>query len=127
MQLVEVKEDDNFAKNRSKGEFISSVSLLDLGNDAKEVFVARFYRTEARIYCNVWLTWGKTHRQGSSFAGGVGYHKGSAAFEYALRKAGIANKEPIAGRGESAIYDFLKNEMSSFLGLEKVTVLWAHR
>ena len=56
------------------------------------------------VYCSVWVRGnnGKSYA-GTGQAGGYGYHKESAAFDSAVRSAGIELAASVSGCGDSAI------------------------
>lgn len=80
----------------------------DVSDGLDSVVVARWYMGRARsasvVHCSVWIT----ARDGRSFAGhgsagGYGYHKESAAFDEAVRSAGVSLKQSAHGAGDYAI------------------------
>lgn len=68
----------------------------------EEVARILVWGTPARSYASVWLRIPGDWRGGHGFAGGYGYHRGSAAVNRALNAAGIALDDDIEGRGDSS-------------------------
>lgn len=70
---------------------------------------ARWYTGRSRnasvVYCTVWISTrdGKRSFSGTGSAGGYGYCKSSAAFEAAVRSAGIKLEGNVGGAGDSAV------------------------
>lgn len=95
---------DKIAGNRKEKNFTQSLSLvgIDSNNTMRELAVARFYTTNSRSYCCVWIHSG-IHTSGGGYAGGYGYHRASAAMQCALDDAGITLNQPIDGRGDGAM------------------------
>lgn len=74
----------------------------------REAVTVRIYATDSRAYACVWVHGGdrrapEHYRHGSGYAGGYGYHRGSAAVSDAIEHCGIDLDEAIDGRGEGAI------------------------
>jgi hypothetical protein len=106
-------------KNHDKKETITRWNLIAF-KDGKfcELITARWYMGRSSsasvIYCTVWLhsplfanshgEW--TDASGTGQAGGCGYDKQSAAFDCALRSAGIEGQD-IAGRGMDRVAEAL--------------------
>ena len=66
-----------------------------------------FSRSPSRNYASVWVSAdgdsGSRSYNGHGWAGGWGYHRISAAYDYAIRDAGIQLSESIDGVGDSAM------------------------
>ena len=93
------RRSENIHKHRHESTFRRQLSLIDL-DDQSELAIVRFYGEGSRSYCCVWLHSSDTHARGSSWAGGYGYHKDSAAMQSALTDAGFTFAENFAGVGE---------------------------
>lgn len=99
-------------KNLSeKKELIRALSLIcphpETGN-LREVICARFWMARSAdgaspVYCSVWVRGlgNQEYFAGHGRARGCGYHKASAAMQFAFDNAGIRLSEPIDGRGDS--------------------------
>lgn len=75
---------------------------------AESLLTVRLYTDKkgGNVYALLWVKcWNADYRQGYGRAGGYGYHKGSAAIEYALDAAGIKLSEHVGGRGWEACKD----------------------
>jgi hypothetical protein len=75
----------------------------------RQIVTARFWMSRSGdgaspVYCSVWLS-ETGHASGHGTARGYGYHKQSAALQFALDSAGVKLAQPIDGRGESAMRD----------------------
>lgn len=101
-----------------KKETIASRTLIAFEDGKfKELITARWYMGRSssamQVDCSVWfdsaimeashVEW--TDCSGRGKAGGGGYCKQSAAFEAAMRSAGIKCDQGIAGRGMSVVED----------------------
>lgn len=92
------------------GEF--AVIATEIGEDFKPtsrtIIILKLYRTDARVYAML-LVFGRGdfYRVGSGYVQGYGYHMTSAAAAVAIKNAGIALDENIAGRGDEAIKEAL--------------------
>lgn len=92
-------------------EIEQSYLLIGVGksrSDVVELATLRIYvgrsKSASRVYASLWVH-GKC--AGHGWAGGGGYHKGSAAAGKAFESAGIDLDSDISGRGEKAIEDAL--------------------
>ena len=108
-------------RNNDKKETITRWNLIAF-KDGKfiELVTARWYMgrssSSSVVHCTVWFhsqvcefakgEW--SDASGSGHAGGGGYCKQSAAFEDAMRNAGIKCDAGISGRGMSVVEDALK-------------------
>ncbi len=96
----------NFRKEKNFHTQYTGIAILGGINGiptAKEAVTLRIYYTEARAYCCVWLHGFDLWQKGAAYAGGYGYHRGSAAAAYALQNVGVKLSESIDGCGDSAI------------------------
>jgi hypothetical protein len=94
------------AKHRKEKLFTNASTLLAInGGEIRELMTVRWYWTNARCYCCLWIhnDANLTGASGSGFVGGGGYHKTSAAMQKALDSAGIELDIHIDGCGDSAI------------------------
>ena len=94
-------------KYRKEDKFSQALHVFTILDGAPhEVIDLRLYHTDSRAYCAVWmrsvLGW-EFNASGSGYAGGYGYHRGSAAAQSALENAGVTLSYDIAGRGDTAI------------------------
>src|SRR6185436_15552495 len=70
------------------------------------------------IYCALWAGDNEIgHGNGVGKAGGGGYCKQSAAYEYALNQAGFYPTDPISGRGMSVVEESME-ALAHHLGFE---------
>lgn len=69
--------------------------------------VARSGDGASPMRCAVHLLGMNPYRVGYAKAGGYGYHKASAAFEFACRSAGVTFDQNVGGCGYSAVHDAL--------------------
>lgn len=95
---VSHKKENNFRRQ------ISGLVIED--GRLKEIVCIRVYETNSRVYACAWVN--GIGASGSGFAGGYGYHMGSAAAVAALNAAGITFDEGIAGVGYEAIEEAVK-------------------
>jgi hypothetical protein len=113
------------AKNTAKGQYADketvkawSVVAMKPTGDLAEIITLRWYRGRSNsantIYCNLWLRVG-TMNSGHGAAGGGGYCKHSAAFDQAMRNAGIEYPQDVDGRGLSAVRKAL-NDIAETMG-----------
>lgn len=115
---------DDIHKHRKENSFRRQVSVVDL-ETGREIITARWYGAGSRVYCCVWIHGANVYSSGSGWAGGYGYHKGSAALETALSVAGVAFSEPFGGHGESAETDALA-ALARHIGADSITIVKAH-
>ncbi len=116
------------ASNRKENNFTNQKTLFAIEKgELRELVMARFYVTQGRHYCCVWVHSAKANVwiSGGAFAGGYGYHRGSQALESALDDAGVKLSEAIGGRGDTAIDDALK-AVGVALGYKKAFIHSAH-
>ena len=93
------RKDDKFSQ-----EIDGFVLLPD--NKIKNAVCLRFYETQSRTYACLWgFGNNEQYPAGSGWAGGYGYHKGSAAADTAFRAAHVTLSEPIDGRGYEAVQE----------------------
>lgn len=123
-----INQKNKIELHRKANNFYSEYVLYgleDLPNPYK-IITVRFYTTATNVYCCVWThTSNFDFTSGSSKAGGYGYHKGSAAFEYALNDAGFTFDKAIAGIGEQAITKALE-AIAKLAGYENILIHYAH-
>lgn len=114
-----IRESNRIVKYRKERGFYRQISILD-PSDGSDIITARFYWPgESVCYCCAWVHGDSVHGSGAGNAGGYGYHKESAALEYALRDAGIALSEDIDGRGDTAMHDALESVARAVTGKRK--------
>lgn len=126
---AKTKFNANHRKEKSSVEF-ESYLVVDLngkpiGGEAHTPITLRLYHTTGRAYACLWINSGDTHTSGSGFAGGYGYHRGSAAAQVAINNAGIKLDSDIDGRGESAIRDALM-AIATSLNISSPAIIRAH-
>ena len=112
-------------KFRKESKFHSQFSVLDR-DTGQEIAISRFYDTEARVYCCLWIRGHKASGSGAGFAGGYGYHKKSAALGRAIRSAGIEMDEGVGGVGEQAMVRALEAIARAVSGKRKFFIIHAH-
>lgn len=92
----------NYSDTKELMSVFSVVGIKD--GELAEVATARIYRgrskTSTRVYATVWV---RGLCSGSGYAGGGGYHRGSAAVAGAIHSAGITLSGSIDAAGDSAI------------------------
>lgn len=98
-------EDGKFNINhRKENNFIRQFTGVTLeAGKIEEAVTLRLYGTDSRCYACLWTYGNGIYKSGSAYAGGYGYHRGSAAAAYAIENAGYILSEDIAGRGNGAI------------------------
>lgn len=120
----------NIAKNRKEKNFTSSIlAVVEDKRGGFEPFrvavEARFYRTDTRCYCCLWVS--GTEKgvcvSGGACAGGYGYCKESTAFEKACDDAGIELSEPVAGRGRYLVRDAMRAICKAATGRRKISII----
>ena len=86
------------------------VLITHKDGEFKEPVVVRWYMsrsagfaTASPMYCSLWVHSSPYHVSGRGKAGGGGYHKASAAFQYACDSAGIELSQPVDGCGDSLV------------------------
>lgn len=120
----------NHRKEKSSVEF-ESYMVIDLSaepwtdGEVHAPVTLRLYHTTGRAYACLWINSGNTHTSGSGFAGGYGYHRGSAAAQAAINNAGIVLDKDIDGRGESAIREAMM-AIAASLNIPKPGLIRAH-
>jgi len=93
--------------HRKENNFKRQISGLVIEDGKlKEVVCLRIYETNSRVYACAWIN--GIGASGSGFAGGYGYHMGSAAAEDALQSAGVQLSEAIGGVGYGAVEEAVK-------------------
>ena len=115
VKIMDSQESTKIAKYRKEKGYTGGYQLIVNDGDTMRVICnVRFYFVGrdgmSPLYCVVWLNDGKTgtYKAGAGKASGCGYHKPSAALEYALNDAGIYPSEPISGVGSLAIVEALE-------------------
>ena len=95
---------DNAGQHRKEDKFTTAYHAFYIDNEGvpHEVVDMRFYHTEARAYCALWVRNGD-YFSASGMAGGYGYHRGSAAASEAVANAGINLPYDLSGRGDSMV------------------------
>lgn len=112
MKVLECKFLDGMdaKKHRKENHYLQEFMGVVVIDDIIRVGVTcRIYGTNSRNYCCIWFNDGNKWGYGSGSAGGYGYHRPSAAFEEAMRSAGVKFSEPINGRGQSVMVDAIQS------------------
>lgn len=126
--------DGKIRQNRKEDHFSHQYSGL-VPSDGKnvyaplavEVVTLRLYCTASRSYACIWAHGPDgVSLSGGGYAGGYGYHRGSAAAGNAILDAGIALDEDINGRGNGAIRDAVEAIARAVSGQNVVQVVEAH-
>ena len=114
--------------HRKEKYFVYQFTGVTLGDGKiKEPVILRIYGTDSRCYACLWTYGNGIYKSGSAYAGGYGYHRGSAAAAYAIENAGYILSEDIAGRGTEAIREAVKAIVRLiYPGAELVDVLEAY-
>lgn len=128
--ITKAEHTGKIRQNRKEKHFYQQLTLVAIdGNTLRELAQARFYATNAKHYCCMWIhnSPTNTHISGAGSAGGYGYHKASAAFSDAVTDAGIGLKHDVSGCGDGAIEDALK-AIGIALGYayEQMSIIFAH-
>lgn len=122
------RQPEGIYRHRKENKFAESYSLIDL-DSGKSIVDVRFYYTNSRAYCCLWVhiqrPEGYISARGSSYAGGYGYHRASAAMDRALREAGFEFGNSISGVGESAMRDALQ-AIANYFELNRIMIHHAH-
>ena len=88
--------------HRKEKHFYKSFKLIAFKDgEFKEHVTLRFYGTQSRTYCVVWVNNDGVYMSGSAFAGGYGYDRSSAAAFRALQHAGIEYDTNWGGTGQT--------------------------
>jgi hypothetical protein len=105
--LPESKEVSNGYNYAPEKELIEAFSLVAFyKGQLEEVVCMRGYmarsKTASVYYASIWVRDRINDRwySGTGQAGGYGYHRGSAALDYAIKSAGITLSRSIHGTGE---------------------------
>lgn len=101
----------NISKTNRRDQMLYGFAVVDLDAPVSTwdpetvgpVVELRVYGTKATNSVCVWISCGGQYGNGSGKATGSGYHRPSAAAQYALTAAGVVFSEPIDGRGDDAI------------------------
>ena len=132
VKIMESQKSTKIAKYRKEKGYTGGHQLIVNDGDTMRVICdIRFYFVGrdgmSPLYCVVWINDGKsgTYKSGAGKASGCGYHKPSAALEYALNDAGIYTSEPISGVGSLAIREALEALIVT-LGYDKYLVTDQH-
>jgi hypothetical protein len=133
MEIIkfELQEGINAKSHRKESYFTDEYAVINISPSIewynRQVMIVRFYYTQTTAYCCIWIhsTKDTPSASGSGKAGGYGYHKGSAAFEYALREAGIKFDTHIAGTGDYYYNDIL-TKIATKLGYTNIYIHHAH-
>ena len=113
MKYIEsYKPKDGFNRNhRKESHFYKEVTLFVKHiNGIRPLIIMRFYGTNSRIYCAVWVqgwAFGKNGSSGTGYAGGYGYCRESASAQDALEAAGFKFKKNVSGVGMRIVEDAL--------------------
>jgi len=114
MKAQIIKSQENGRNYGSEKETIGTMSaVVNTREGMKEAVTVRFYMARrsdgaSLVYCSIWIMGKGLYASGTGKAGGYGYHKRSAALQYALDSAGVTLSEPIDGRGDSSMRDALE-------------------
>ena len=100
-------EDSNVGKFRKdKGLTGGYILQATNGTEIFDIAEVRFYFLGrdgmSPVYCAFWVH-NDNHTSGGGKASGCGYHKESAAFEFAANSAGVYFSEPVSGVGSLQI------------------------
>jgi len=134
MQVKIMDSDDStkIAKYRKEKGYNGGYQLIvNDGETMRVICDVRFYFVGrdgmSPLYCVVWLNDRKsgTYKSGAGKASGCGYHKPSAALEYALNDAGIYTSEAISGVGSLACVEALES-IAVALGYDKYLLTDQH-
>lgn len=110
----------NGKAHRKENKFTDEISaIVNADGHGRSHVVARFYWTDTRCYCCLWVFDGKgVYASGSAFAGGYGYHKASAALSLAAREAGFKFDQHFGGAGDEACRECVESIMTH-LGFDR--------
>ena len=111
-------------KHRKESTFRRQLSLVNLA-DGEEVATIRFYGKGERSYCCAWFHKSGQYARGSGWAGGYGYHKDSAAMEFALNAAGWRFDKYFSGVGETGEHGALE-AIARWLNIPRFVIISAH-
>lgn len=94
MKAVFTKPQSNAYNYSRDKELVGAYSVMGkIKGEMREVVCARAYmgrsRSASTVYASLWVHAGEFSTSGKGSAGGYGYHKESAAFEDAIRSAGV--------------------------------------
>jgi hypothetical protein len=94
MKAIIVKPVSNAYNYARDKELVGAYSVMGkINGEMREIVTARAYmgrsRTASTVYASIWVHAGELSASGKGSAGGYGYHKESAAFQDAIRSAGI--------------------------------------
>lgn len=107
MQATINPKDGFKQSHRKENNFKRQISGFTIEDGRlKEVVCLRIYETNSRVYACVWIS--GIGASGSGYAGGCGYHMGSAAAAAALNDAGITFDEGISALGYEAVEEAVK-------------------
>jgi hypothetical protein len=129
-KTAKVKFNSNHRKEKSPVEFESYI-VIDKNAETwtdgtiAEPIVLRLYHTTGRAYACLWINCGDIHTSGSGYAGGYGYHRGSAAAQEAINNAGIVLDSAIVGRGDSATREAMM-ALAAACGIKNPAMIRAH-
>ena len=126
-KILNIVEGNSINTNHRKESKFSSEYLLAYADKdgIKNAISCRFYWTDSRCYCCVWIHAGGIYTAGSAYAGGYGHCKASHAAYFAFKNAGVEFKERFAGHGTQAI-DSAMLAIGKKLKLKKCVVLRAN-
>lgn len=132
VKIMDSQVSTKIAQYRKEKGYTGGYQLIvDDGDTLRVICDVRFYFVGrdgmSPLYCVVWVNDNKTHthKSGAGKASGCGYHKPSAALEYALNDAGIYTSEPISGVGNLAIVEALE-ALAEKLGYTKYILTDQH-
>ena len=123
--LKNIRESDRISGHRKEKGFDNQISIID-PKDGSQIVIARFYWTNSRAYCCLWVYGDSVYGSGAGRAGGGGYHKESAALDSAISDAGIELSENISGRGDVAACAALIAIAKAATGKRKLFTVRAH-
>lgn len=115
------------ANHRKEKHFSHSlITCAVVDGKIEQVIDMRFYTTQSRVYCCMWVHFPNFYASGSGYAGGYGYHRESAAAAEAIKNAGFELGFDIDGRGDTAIEDALRAITKFVTTVENCTIIRAH-
>lgn len=125
LSIIPAQNARNLAPQKETVNTMHALGLID--GAIRHLAEARFYMSRsadgaAPVYCSVWVHAPGVHTSGHGCAKGYGYHKESAALDYALRSAGIYLSEHVDGCGTAAMEDAMR-AIAEHLGASGVVVI----
>ena len=94
MKAKIVKPASNARNYAGAKELVGAYTVVGkINGETRPVVTARAYMGKSRnastVYASLWVNAGELSTSGRGDAGGYGYHKESAAFQHAIKSAGI--------------------------------------